>query len=193
MAQKSATGFHTLSRARELLDKGDPAEAFTLYQHLAREGNAHAQVTLGWMYHNGQGGPKDKDQALAWFERAANLGSSEGAFYCGRHAFGEGEYQEGLKWFNQASTRNYGPALLWLGLSHLRGYGVPVDRARGIAYLERAAETGNWYARRELALQMIRGASGISNIPAGLVLLPYWAIAAVVEFLRSGYSERLLG
>jgi TPR repeat protein len=181
-----------LSRARELLDKGNPTDVFVLYEDLARNGNAHAQVTLGWMYFSGNGTSKDKNQALAWFQRAADLGSSEGAFYCGKHAFAGGKYQDGLKWFSQASRGNYGPAFLWLGLSHLRGYGVPVDREKGIQYLERGAETGNYYARRELALQMIRGSCGIAKVPVGLVLLPYWVVIAVAEFLRTGYSERLL-
>jgi hypothetical protein len=69
---------------------------------------------------------------------------------------------------------------------------VPVDREKGIQYLERGAETGNYYARRELALQMIRGSCGIAKVAVGLVLLPYWVVIAVAEFLRTGYSERLL-
>jgi len=191
MAQSTTPAFEAISRARDLIAEGNPGEAFGICNDLANGGNAYAQVTLGWMYYYGRGAPQDKRVGLSWCERAAAFGSSEGAFYCGRIAFLEGRFQDGIKWFTRSSNQNYGPACYWLGLSHLRGYGVPVDTFKGIQYLRRGADTGNWFARRDLALQMIRGRCGLIKVPLGLVLLPYWMVIAVVEFLRTGPSERL--
>jgi hypothetical protein len=70
---------------------------------------------------------------------------------------------------------------------------VPVDLAKGLSYLERAADLGNFFARRELAILMIKGKLGMANFAVGLVLLPYYAVVALVDGLSNGYSERFLG
>lgn len=184
-------------RARELVKANRFGEAFAIYEELARAGDTPCQIYAGWMLYEGHGVPQDKERALSWFERAATLGSREGAFYCGRAAFGRSDYAMGLRWFHQAAAQEYGPALLWLGLAHMRGLGVTGDRAKGIRYLERAADTGNFFARRELALMMIRGEFGIVKILVGLAMFPWWIAVAIVDGLgRSpsySQSDRVIG
>jgi TPR repeat protein len=121
------------------------------------------------------------------------LGSKEGAFYCGKSAFAAGHYKEALDWFHRAAAQEYGPALLWLGLAHARGLGVNIDLERGTKYLERAAATGNFPARRELAVLMIKGKLGVPKILMGLVLFPYAVIAAIVSGISEGHSHKLMG
>jgi len=184
-------------RARELLKGNHFAEAFAAYEELARAGDVQSQIYAAWMLHEGHGILRDKERALSWFERAATLGSKEGAFYCGRIAFGRNDYEKGLRWFRQAAAQEYGPALLWLGLAHVRGLGVATDRAKGIRFLERAADTGNFFAKRELALMMIRGEFGVLKILVGLVMFPWWAAVAIVDGLgrspSSSQSDRVMG
>src|SRR3990167_2513064 len=193
----SARSQEPYDRARALLKANKLAEAFAAYEDLARAGDVQCQIYVGWMLHEGQGVPRDKERALGWFERAATLGSKEGAFYCGRSAFGRNDHTQGLRWFHQAATQEYGPALLWLGLAHVRGLGVAVDRPKGIRYLERAAATGNFFARRELALMMIRGEFGIARILVGLAMFPWWIAVAIADGLgRSAlysHSHRVMG
>jgi TPR repeat protein len=182
-------------RARRLFIEGKADEAFGAYKSLAEAGDSQCQVFVGWMLHTEYGVPQNKELAIAWFERAATLGSGDGAFYCGRSTFQRADYATGLRWFQQAAEQEFGPALLWLGFAYLRGLGVAVDRPKGIRYLERAAETGNFFARRELALMMIRGEFGISKIPMGLVLFPSWLMVAISDGLGQPHpqSDKVMG
>lgn len=179
--------------AHELLNQRRYAEALAIYEDLARAGDPQCQVFLGWMYHEGLGVTKDAEKALGWFERAASLGSKEGAFYCGRAAASLGRYEEAIKWFHAAARQEYGPALLWLGLVHVRGLGTTADLEKGIGYLRRAVKVGSFLAQRELALLMIRGKLGISKIPLGLALLPYSVIAGIAAAVWRGPSDQLIG
>lgn len=179
--------------AKSLLGRKRYEEAFEAYRNLANAGDPQCQVFLGWMYHEGLGTTRDVDEARAWFEKAALLGSKEGAFYCGRSAAAFGKHEEAVRWYRKAASQEYGPALLWLGLVHLRGHGVEKDLPKGISFLERAAKTGNYFAKRELALLMIRGKLGVSAIPTGIVLLPYVVIAGIVSAISQGDTDKLIG
>ena len=179
--------------ARRHLDNRQFDEAFAQYSRLAEAGDPRSQVFVGWMCSEGWGTTKDPERALEWYRKAASVGSPAGAYYCAGHAIRERSYEEALKWLYMAAANEYGPALLWLGILHVRGMGVATDRAKGIKYLERAAATGNFLARRHLGLMMVRGEFGPLRVIAGLILFPYWAILALVEALSNGYSDKFMG
>ena len=181
------------SRAQELVDQGRYAEALPIYENLAKAGDAQSQTFLGWMYYEGLGVAKNREQAIAWFERAAALGSKEGAFYCGRAAAAAGRYDEAAKWFHVSAQKEYSPALLWLGVIYSRGLGRPSDLAKGLDYLERAAELGNFLARREIALLTVRGRLGVVKIPLGIILLVNSVISGIVAAISGNRSEQLMG
>ena len=52
----------------------DPARAVELYCEAARQGDAEAQFSLGWMYANGRGMPRDNRMASLFFAMAAAQG-----------------------------------------------------------------------------------------------------------------------
>jgi uncharacterized protein len=179
--------------ARELLDQKKYVEAFALYEKLARDGDPQCQITVGWMCHEGRGTAKDRGRAVDWFRQAATLGSKEGAFYCGKSALGLQQYDEALGWFQKAAAKEYGPALLWLGLAYVRGLGVEADFKKGIKYLERASATGNFPAQRELALLMIRGNMGMPRVLVGVALFVSAVVAAIISSMTSGHTDKLMG
>ena len=47
---------------------------FLRVQGFAKEGVSAAQHRLGFMYFNGEGVPRDLDQALHWYQKAAYAG-----------------------------------------------------------------------------------------------------------------------
>lgn len=179
--------------AKDLLSRKQSREAFALYEQLAQSGDPNCQVMIGWMYYEGLGVEKDEGIALKWFEGAAHLGSKVGAFYCGKHALISHKYDDALRWLNASANHNFGPSLLWLGLVHLRGLGVPKDQARGIDYLRRAASTGNFPAERELSLLMIRGKLGLMRVPVGVLRLLCAIAMALYWGMSDGYSDKLMG
>jgi len=179
--------------AGKLFEEGRYREALVAYEELARTGDPNCQVFLGWMYHQGLGIPKDEQKALDWFRRAASLGSKVGAFYCGRSAVYSGSYDDAIRWLLKAAAQDYSPALLWLGLIHLRGLGVSPDPRKGISYLERAADAGNLFALRELGLLMVRGKLGFMKIPLGLIVVPYAVITGIVTAVLNRHPEKVMG
>ena len=57
----------------------------------AEAGDATAQYSLGLMYYNGEGVPKDSAEAVKWYRKAADQGYADAQFNLGlNYANGEG-------------------------------------------------------------------------------------------------------
>jgi len=65
--------------AMAVYESGNYAEAFKLLLPFANNGYAPAQFTVGAMYSEGQGVPRDIDRAKDWFSRAAAQGYAPAA------------------------------------------------------------------------------------------------------------------
>lgn len=59
--------------------KKDPARAIALYCKAARQGDAEAQFSLGWIHANGRGTPRDDELAAYFFTLAAQQGHQQAA------------------------------------------------------------------------------------------------------------------
>lgn len=68
------------SRASEAMRAGNYAIAYCIWQPQAQAGNANAQYNIGWLYHNGYGLAVDDQQALYWWQLAANQNHIEAQF-----------------------------------------------------------------------------------------------------------------
>ena len=73
----------TFEQSRAAYERKNYRTAFAGFQKLAEQGNANAQDSLGWMYANGQGVPKDDQQAVAWYHKAAEQGVARAQFILG--------------------------------------------------------------------------------------------------------------
>ena len=62
---------------------------FTVSLSAADQGNADAQLNLGFMYANGRGVPQDDGEAVTWYRKAADQGDADGQVNLGAM------YQEG--------------------------------------------------------------------------------------------------
>ncbi|GBB92328.1 hypothetical protein RclHR1_00020031 [Rhizophagus clarus] len=56
------------------MDKG---KAFDFYKIAAKEENRDAQISLAFLYEQGEGTEKSIEQAIYWYEKAANNESHE--------------------------------------------------------------------------------------------------------------------
>ena len=64
----------TLQDGLNAFEKGDYKTAFTIFEDLAKKGDAKAQYNLGIMYDNGEGVRQDKKRAKEWFGKACDNG-----------------------------------------------------------------------------------------------------------------------
>ncbi len=87
----------------EAHDRGDYVTALKEWRPLAEQGDAKAQVNLGWMYLNGHGIPQDDKEAMLWYRLAAAQGDAEAQFNLGAmYAEGLGVSQDdeqAVQWF----------------------------------------------------------------------------------------------
>ncbi len=178
-------------QARSLLDQKQFSEALRIYEDFANRGDMQCQVFSGWMTYEGLGTPKNVERAFIWFQKAADKGSSEGAFYCGKMLVTQGRYAEADSWFSNAARTNFGPAVLWMGLLRTRGLIADSDFAAGLSYLREAVRLGNLPAQRELVQLMLTGRFGITGILRGIALFPTILVRGFMEARRTGPSPNL--
>jgi tetratricopeptide (TPR) repeat protein len=82
---------NNIDQARDMFEKKDYAQAFSLYKNIAdTQNNAEAIFQVGYMYSHGLGTNSDSKQAINYYENAANLGYGD-AYYNLAVAYSKGE------------------------------------------------------------------------------------------------------
>lgn len=141
--------------------RGDFAEAVRCYRLAAEQGNAEAQISLGYMYRRGQGVPRDYTEALRWLRLAAEQGNAEAQFNLGyMYDGGQGvpqDYTEALRWYRLAADQGYAAAQVNLGYMYYAGQGVPQDYVYAHMWLSLASAGGveNARAAREAVADLM--------------------------------------
>jgi TPR repeat protein len=92
------------------------------------------------------GVPPGSDDAIKWFRKAAEKGTSWGQFNLGiRYARGDGvpqDYAEALKWFQKAADQKDAMSQYCLGEMYEKGLGIPVDQVKAYQWYCSAASHG---------------------------------------------------
>lgn len=93
----------------------DYSTALTLYEKLASEGDAIAQINLALMYDGGQGVAQNYKKAFHWYKNAAEQRVVEAQVNLGyMYRYGQGvsrDYIMAYKWFNIALENGNGISL----------------------------------------------------------------------------------
>jgi TPR repeat protein len=119
-------------------------EAVKWYRKAAEQGDATAQYSLGLMYYNGKGVPKDDVEAVKWYRKAAEQGDATAQFYLGvMYAAGKGVPEddvEAVKWYRKAAEQEDARAQYMLGEIYEKGNGVLKDDVEAVKWYRKAAE-----------------------------------------------------
>lgn len=124
------------------------------YTKAAEQGDPLAAHNLGMMHESGKGTAEDKAEALKWYEKAADLGSSaeeectenlkrQIAFEAGGRALKEKNYPEALAQYTRAAEWGHLAAQFNVGLMYDYGKGTAEDKAKALFWYEKAAEQGD--------------------------------------------------
>ena len=133
-------------------EQGEPKAQFYLSVAYNR-GFAKAQNQLGGVYEFGLGGvPKDANEALNWYRKAAEQGEPQAQWSVGADFYFKGDYAEAVKWFEKSAAQNYSGGQLMLGMCYFLGQGVDQDKTIGYDLVRKAAEQGNESAIQELEI-----------------------------------------
>jgi TPR repeat protein len=104
---------------------------------------------LGVCFHEGHGVEKSSEAAVEWFQKSAELGSSDGLnslAICTLWGDGTGEdANEAIKLFQQAAGLGNGTAMVNLGHCYRWGLGVDLDVDASREWYSKAADGGDVY------------------------------------------------
>src|SRR5437867_50409 len=122
----------------------------------AEANNPEAQLKLGWLYDNGEGVPRDQEQAFRWWLKAAEQGQPVARYNVGlMYSSGRGvaqDYAEAGNWWRKTTQPMDVLATYQLGWLVATGSGVPKDYSDARNWWITAAERGYEVAKRELGL-----------------------------------------
>jgi TPR repeat protein len=141
--------------------RGDWTAALLLLKPLAEQGNERAQNSLGYMYENGEGAPKDNTEAMKWYRKAADQGNAVAQNNLGYMYYnGEGvpeDNTEAMNWFRRAADHGNADAQNNLGGMYYNGQGVPQDHAEAMKWFRKAADQGDADAQNNLGVMYYNG------------------------------------
>ena len=109
----------------------------------AEAGDAFAQLNLGATYDNGLGVERDVEQALYWYQQAAERGLAEAQFNLA-HLLVEQEISSvaAAEWMQMAAEQGMPDAQYLLGVIYAEGIGVPMNDEKARLWLQRAIDQG---------------------------------------------------
>ena len=94
----------------------------------AQQGDADALMAIGNRYQYDQ----DHANALVWFRKAADAGSTWGMTSIGAaYEYGQGvetDYRQAANWYRRAADRGSRDGMYYLGILYENGHGVPQDQ-----------------------------------------------------------------
>uniref|UniRef100_A0AAV1U638 Uncharacterized protein n=1 Tax=Peronospora matthiolae TaxID=2874970 RepID=A0AAV1U638_9STRA len=136
------------------------------YRFSAEKGDPDSTLSLATLYYYGvRGLTQDLERAALLFQKAYDLGSSEGAYRLGHiYSYGIGVKQDNVtaaKYLQEAVTEGIAAAQNELAHMHLVGKGVEVNELRAVELFKAAAKQGNMEAFYNLGVLHMRGESAM--------------------------------
>lgn len=179
------------SEARRLVEAGLYFEAIKLCQPLAESGDLESRSLLGWVYL--KGGPsirKNLDRASSWLAPAAKLGHPSSAYLLGIVCYESGDFSDARQWFEVAARGGYSAGCYQLAKMYQNGFGTEKDTHRANMLYRRAAEMGHLFARREVAANDFRAATGITDKMRAWILLVWAILSGIRTAIADPYDEK---
>jgi len=123
----------------------DPATAASWYKKAADSGSAKAINSLGLLYRNGIGVPKNESASCDLFKKASDLGYVPAMINLGECLVMNDDH-EAARLFKRGAEEGYSGANLNLGVMYYTGRGVNQDFGKALELFKTAAAQGECYA-----------------------------------------------
>ena len=146
-------------------DKAGSTEARAAVTRMQGEkhwyGISDVETKIGEMYEQGDGVVQNPDEALSWYRKAADHGSSLAAVRAATALISgpgnDSAYQEAVHRCENAAKYNYSPAQFCMGFLYRRGMGVERDPVEAVKWFRRAAAHNHAGAIKILAEMYSKG------------------------------------
>jgi predicted aspartyl protease len=129
-------------------------QALEQLRAVAGKGDVIAAFTLGAIYQNGDGVPKDAEAAARWYLKAAEQGYADAQYSLGwMYDAGEGVPKNAAlaaQWYRRAADQGNADAQFSLASMYEGGRGVVKDINLAVQWYRKAAEQGDGAAEKRL-------------------------------------------
>lgn len=125
----------------------DQEKAFTYFIQAAEKDVPSGWELVGYCLYEGKGAPQNRQEALGWYEKAAEQGLYNSYYMMGM-IYGYDEilfnYEKAVRCFEKSAKLGQTDALIRLGTMHLHGVGgIPPDQQKAFYYFIQAAQADN--------------------------------------------------
>jgi TPR repeat protein len=141
----------------------------------ARSGDASAQFAVANAYDGGRGAPRNGEEAMRWYQAAAEQGHAEAQNSVGSGLQAAKKYAEARSWYEKAAAQNHALATNNLAYLYDLGLGIGQDRQQALAFYTKAADLG--WAESMWNIANMYGAGQLGH-PPNLVLACIWTVRA---------------
>ncbi len=122
---------------------------------------ARVQLHIGNIYAGGLGIPKNDEEAVKWFRKAADQGNARaqnnlGAMFQDGRGVPKND-EEAVKWLRKAADQGSALAQNNLGYSYASGQGVSKNDEEAVKWYRMAADQGNAFAQNNLGAMYENG------------------------------------
>lgn len=124
------------------LNSSSSAEVQELLKE-AKAGDAAAQFKLARAYKKGQGVPKDAEEALKWFKKAALQGHLKAQYNLALMYDSLQQYEDAFIWYEKAAEKGDGSSQYNLGIAYKSGQGVAQNLEKAREWLQKSADQGD--------------------------------------------------
>lgn len=160
-------GWDEADKARR---EGDHATAMREYHALAAKGDVDAEYTIGVVYENGLGVPRDPQKAFEIYYKVAKKGAGEvstvakyalGILYSQGRGIAQ-DRNEAVRWWLTAANEGFVPAQYNVGLAYDLGGGVSQNYPEAFKWYQKAADAGDARAMNQLG-NMYTDGNGVAQ------------------------------
>lgn len=147
-------------------------DAADTWGRAAGQGDAEAQVRLGYMYYLGACEDADTSRARAMWQQAAHAEHPAAPYWLGMLEWEARAYPAALQHFRRAADAGHLPAYHRIAMMYAQGQGVRKSLVESVAVLAEAAEKGSEQAQEDKAalIEGLRNGASRGNEEAARLL-----------------------
>ena len=134
-----------LALAKEYCEQGDD-RCVAILERLAEDGNIEAMKILSLDWYDDADRGNDKDQAVLWMRRAADLGNPYAMLMIGIHLRNTEQYEEAFGYITKGAEMGIAEGMIDLAGCYANGIGTRQDDEKALFWYQKAAEKGNAFA-----------------------------------------------
>lgn len=187
---RGTTNSHAgLNEGLAAFESGNYEMAYRQLNPLAERGVAMAQNTIGRMYLQGQGVPKNSDKALILFRSAAKQGlpnakNNLGVLYAAGNVVPQ-DYGQAIVWFKEAADQGFALAMNNLADMYENGLGVKPNHAEADKWRKKSQGTGIITNSTPVVIATI----GKTEYEKGLDFYHRWDFVGAAEWFQKAATK----